>query len=81
MNWENFSFLDVGKSKINYNIIKINIMKRLKQFFCRHKWECIFVYRISADYVCTKCYKTKKDFAPLRIDKSQVNKRKNLTRL
>ena len=48
-------------------------MKNLKQFFCRHKWECIYVYRISADYVCTKCSKTKKGFAPTGIDKSLIN--------
>jgi len=33
------------------------MLKKLKQFFCRHKWKCVYVYGFSADYKCLKCNK------------------------
>ena len=37
------------------------MIKKLKQFFCRHKWKCVYVYGFSADYKCYKCDKRTKD--------------------
>lgn len=38
------------------------MIKKLKQLFCIHKWKCIYVYGLSADFECKKCGKYKKDF-------------------
>lgn len=37
------------------------MIKKLKQLLCIHKWKCIYVYGMSADFKCKKCGKAKKD--------------------
>jgi hypothetical protein len=40
-------------------------MKWFKQFFCRHHWTCIYIYKITALWRCSKCSKQKMGFAPV----------------
>ena len=49
-----------------------NILKKLIQLICTHKYVCTYVYNISADWRCVKCGKRKKDFAPLLLNWEEI---------
>ena len=39
------------------------MLNKIKQYFCKHKWEEIYVYGFSSLYQCNKCKKTKNDLS------------------
>ena len=41
------------------------MLKKIKQYFCKHKWNSLYVYGIFSLYQCDKCDKTKNDWTLL----------------
>ena len=37
------------------------MIKKLKQYFCRHTWQLVYKYGFTADYKCSKCDKCIKE--------------------
>jgi len=50
------------------------MIKKLKQFFCKHSWRCVYIYGTYADWRCRKCDKKKKGFAPIGLTQDDINK-------
>ena len=56
------------------------LLLRLKQKYCKHKWDCKYIYNATADWECKKCSKRKKGFAPFGLTNEDLksNLYKNL---
>lgn len=50
------------------------MFKKIKQYFCKHKWQCMYIYGTTALWRCKKCDKTKHGFAPIGFTQDDINK-------
>jgi alpha-glucuronidase len=55
-------------------IYYFRIITKIRQYFCRHNWKCVYIYNIFADWRCTKCDKHKKGYAPFGLTQDDINK-------
>lgn len=49
------------------------MIKKIKQYFCKHSWRCVYIYGTYADWRCRKCDKGKKGYAPLGLTQEDIN--------
>lgn len=50
------------------------MIKKIKQYFCKHKWQCMYIYGTTALWRCKKCDKTKHGFAPVGLTQDDINR-------
>ncbi len=50
------------------------MIQKIRQYFCKHTYKCVYIYGTYADWRCLKCEKKKKGFAPVGLTQDDVNK-------
>jgi len=49
------------------------MIQKIRQYFCKHTYKCVYIYGTYADWRCLKCEKKKKGFAPVGLTQEQIN--------
>ena len=56
------------------------MIQKIKQYFCKHTFKCLYIYGTFAEWKCKKCGKCKKGFAPVGFSNEDLrltNKNQN----